>query len=52
MGMRSLLFEMQPFDPFTFAAIPVLLAATALAACYVPARWAARVDPATALRAE
>jgi putative ABC transport system permease protein len=43
--MQSLLFGVSPIDPITFAAVPVILAAVALAACAVPARRASRVDP-------
>ncbi|QYM80663.1 ABC transporter permease [Horticoccus luteus] len=50
--LTGFLYGVSPHDPPTFAAVPVLLAAIALFACYVPARRATRIDPLTALRAE
>jgi predicted permease len=48
----SFLYGIQPHDPFTFIAIPPFLALVALAACYLPARRAASIDPMEALRTE
>jgi putative ABC transport system permease protein len=50
--MKSLLFEVRPTDPMTFAVIALLLIAVALLACWVPARRAARVAPMVALRCD
>lgn len=50
--LSGLLFAVQPIDPLTFAAVPVVLLAVAASACLLPAARAVRVDPAVALRAE
>lgn len=50
--IRSLLFEVQPTDPLTFACAATLFCAVAAIACYVPARRATRVDPLVSLRHE
>ena len=49
--VESLLFEMTPFDPVSYAVTAAALLAIAAVACYVPARRALRVDPIIALRA-
>ncbi|MDA1092057.1 MAG: FtsX-like permease family protein [Acidobacteria bacterium] len=50
--LQALLFETSPLDPGVFAAVAALLATTCLIASWLPARCAAQVDPATALRGE
>jgi putative ABC transport system permease protein len=50
--LSSVLFQVSPFDPWTLGTVSLVLAAAVLAASAVPARRAARMDPATALRYE
>lgn len=49
-ALSTILYGVEPDDPATFAAVPVVLGVAALLACAVPAYRAARVDPAAALR--
>jgi putative ABC transport system permease protein len=50
--MQSILFGISASDPITFIAVSVLLLAVALAASFLPARRALRIEPQLALRAE
>lgn len=50
--LQTLLFGVTPTDPPTLAGVALLLLAVAAAACYIPARRAARIDPLIALRSE
>jgi predicted permease len=50
--LRRFLFEVRPFDPLTFCAVPILMICLALLAAWIPARRAASIDPMQALRAE
>jgi predicted permease len=49
-GMASMLFEVKPGDPLTYAAVAATLSLVALVATWLPARGATRVDPIKALR--
>jgi putative ABC transport system permease protein len=50
--ISSLLYQIRPLDPLSFATVPMVLLAVALAASYIPARRAMRVDPMVSLRHE
>lgn len=51
-AIESLLHDVTPFDPFTFAAVAVVLAIASTGACLLPALRATRVNPVSALRGE
>jgi putative ABC transport system permease protein len=50
--LKSLLFGVQPNDPFSFVAVAIVLTAVALVSVYLPARRAMGLDPLVALRKE
>jgi putative ABC transport system permease protein len=50
--LKSLLFEVTPTDPATFAGVAMVLVSAALIATFIPARRAASIDPMVALRSE
>jgi predicted permease len=50
--LRTLLFGTGIYDPLTFGLVPIVLAVVSLAACYIPARRAAVVDPMVTLRSD
>jgi ABC-type lipoprotein release transport system permease subunit len=51
-ALKSLLFDVSPLDPLTYAAVSIGLIGAALIASYVPALRATAVDPLDALRAD
>jgi predicted permease len=51
-ALGSLLYDVKPLDPVVFVSAPILLAAAAMVATWIPARRATRVTPLTALRAD
>jgi putative ABC transport system permease protein len=50
--LKTVLFQVEPSDPFVYLSVAALLGVVALVASYVPARRASKIDPLTALRQE
>ena len=50
--LRSMLYEVSPFDPLSFGIVAFVLAAVGIVACWLPARRAAKINPLEALRCE
>ena len=50
--LASMLYQVTARDPLTFVAVPLFFVLVAIAACYIPARRAMKVDPMIALRYE
>ena len=50
--LATMLFQVEPDDPLTFASMALLLVAASLLATYIPARRATKIDPMAALRYE
>ena len=50
--LKSLLYGVAPLDPIALGGVACLLLFAGAGACYVPGRWASRLDPTTALRHE
>jgi ABC-type antimicrobial peptide transport system permease subunit len=50
--LQTLLFEISPLDPATFAGVAAVLGLAGALACWLPARRAAQIDPLAALRTE
>ena len=48
--LQSMLNDVKPTDPSVYLVNAALVLAVSMAACYIPARWAGRVDPAVVLR--
>ena len=51
-SVTALLFQVEPLDPITFVAVPMLLVVSGLAACWLPALRVSRASPALALRSD